>query len=88
MPLASVPHFATLDRAIEAALDLSREGLVLTPPTQPEVQAFRRWLCRQVLGQAAGGRPGAVAGARRLRRTRRTAARGWDPGVVTEAATG
>ncbi len=54
VPVGSVPHFGTLDRAIEAALDLSREGLVLTPPTQPEVQSFRRWICRQVLGQAAG----------------------------------
>ena len=57
VPLGSVPHFDTLDRAIEAALDLSREGLVLTPPTQPEVQSFRRWLCRQVLRQAAGNTP-------------------------------
>jgi PAS domain S-box-containing protein len=54
VPRESVPHFETLDKAIEAALDLSRNGLVLTPPTQPEVQAFRRWLCRQVLRQAAG----------------------------------
>ena len=57
VPVDSVAHFATLDRAIQAALDLSAEGLVLTPPTQPEVQAFRRWLCRQVLRQAAGARP-------------------------------
>jgi PAS domain S-box-containing protein len=56
VPRASVPHFQTLDRAIEAALDLSRLGLVLTPPTPPEVQAFRRWLCGQVLVQAAGRR--------------------------------
>jgi PAS domain S-box-containing protein len=57
VPAASVAHFDTLDRAIQSALDLSEEGLVLTPPTQPEVQAFRRWLCRQVVRQAAGGRP-------------------------------
>src|SRR3954469_9644903 len=49
VPRESVAHFDTLDRAIEAALDLSEEGLVLSPVTQPEVQAFRRWLCRQVL---------------------------------------
>ena len=30
---------------------------MLTPPTQPEVQSFRRWLCRQVLRQAAGNTP-------------------------------
>ena len=84
---ARCAHFATLDRAIEAALDLSREGLVLTPPTQPEVQAFRRWLCRQVLRQAAGGAAGAVGDARRRRSTRR-ADRRWDPRTVTEASTG
>jgi hypothetical protein len=55
VPVDSVSHFETLDRAIEAALDLSDDGLVLTPPTQPEVQAFRRWLVRQVLDQASGG---------------------------------
>lgn len=55
VPVDSVSHFETLDRAIEAALDLSEDGLVLTPPTQPEVQAFRRWLVRQVLDQANGG---------------------------------
>jgi len=57
VPQGSVAHFDTLDRTIEAALDLSREGLVLTPPTQPEVQTFRHWLCRQVLRQAAGNGP-------------------------------
>jgi PAS domain S-box-containing protein len=57
VPVDSVSHFGTLDRAIEAALDLSRNGLVLTPPTQPEVQSFRRWLCRQVLRQAEGSGP-------------------------------
>jgi PAS domain S-box-containing protein len=87
VPLASVSHFATLDRAIEAALDLSREGLVLTPPTQPEVQAFRKWICRQVLSQASGARPepwrvpADAVGAMDL-------PDGWDPAVVTEAAHG
>lgn len=87
VPWGSVPHFETLDRAIEAALDLSLEGLVLTPPTQPEVQAFRRWLCRQVLRQAAGDvpEPWAVPGD-----TRREPLRvdGWDPATVTEATHG
>jgi PAS domain S-box-containing protein len=57
VPRDSVDHFETLDRAIEAALDLSREGLVLAAPTQPEVQVFRRWMCREVLRQARGGAP-------------------------------
>jgi PAS domain S-box-containing protein len=87
VPRASVSHFATLDRAIEAALDLSREGLVLTPPTQPEVQAFRKWICRQVLSQASGARPEPwrvpddAVGAMDL-------PDGWDPAVVTQAAHG
>jgi PAS domain S-box-containing protein len=87
VPIGSVAHFDTLDRAIEAALDLSSEGLVLTPPTQPEVQAFRRWICRQVLGQAAGDRPEAW----RVPEESVSAAPlpvGWDPTVVTEATTG
>jgi PAS domain S-box-containing protein len=87
VPRASVAHFATLDRAIEAALDLSREGLVLSPPTQPEVQAFRRWICGQVLGQASGARPepwrvpADAVGDPEL-------PDGWDPAVVTESPHG
>lgn len=87
VPVGSVPHFATLDRAIEAALDLSREGLVLTPPTQPEVQAFRRWLCRQVLDQAAGGNPQPWRVPEDDTRTV-PIPEGWDPGTVTESGRG
>jgi PAS domain S-box-containing protein len=87
VPAESVAHFATLDRAIEAALDLSREGLVLTPPSQPEVQAFRRWICRQVLRQAAGGSPEPWAvqdgGIEPF-----TVPAGWDAAAVTESPTG
>ena len=87
VPAGSVAHFETLDRAIEAALDLSREGLVLTPPTQPEVQAFRRWLCRQVLTQASGGSPEPWTTPNDPS-TAAPAVEGWDPRVVTEAAEG
>ncbi len=57
VPLDSVPHFDVLDVAIDAALDLSRRGLTLTPPTQPELRMFRHWMCRQVIEQASGGTP-------------------------------
>ncbi|NUR07323.1 MAG: PAS domain S-box protein [Nocardioidaceae bacterium] len=87
VPLESVPHFATLDRAIEAALDLSDEGLVLTPPTQPEVQAFRRWLCRQVLRQAAGGAPEPWQ-VPSDDRDAVTIPDGWDPTSVRESTVG
>jgi PAS domain S-box-containing protein len=36
---------------------MARDGAVLTPPTQPEIQEFRRWLCGQVLDQARGASP-------------------------------
>jgi PAS domain S-box-containing protein len=88
VPVASVAHFETLDRAVDAALDLARAGLVLTPPTQPEVQTFRRWVCRQVRSQAVGGRPepwrtpdDATSDAPDLEEE-------WDPRVVTEASEG
>jgi PAS domain S-box-containing protein len=87
VPLASVPHFETLDRAIEAALDLSREGLVLTAPTQPEVQSFRRWLCRQVLRQAAGAAPEPWA-VPATDRAELNPPPGWDPATVAEATYG
>jgi PAS domain S-box-containing protein len=87
VPAASVAHFDTLDRAIQSALDLSQEGLVLTPPTQPEVQAFRRWLCRQVVRQAAGGRPEPWTVPEDALPAP-FAPPGWDAQVVTSAAHG
>ena len=57
VPRASLAHFATLDRALRAALDLADAGIFLTPPTQPELQALRVWLCGEVLGQSHGAEP-------------------------------
>jgi len=57
VPVTSVPHFDTLDRVVEAAAALAEEGQVLTPPIQPAVDDFRRWLCHEVLGQSEGGAP-------------------------------
>lgn len=87
IPAASVAHFDTLDRAIQSALDLSEEGLVLTPLTQPEVQAFRRWLCRQVVRQAAGGRPEPWTVPEDVLPSPLPPP-GWDPQVVTSASHG
>ncbi len=87
VPVGSVPHFGTLDRTIESALAMARAGQVLTPPTQPEVQAFRRWLCREVLDQADGAqpRPWAVPAEDRAEPV---APEGWDPSGVRTATTG
>ena len=55
VPRSSVPHFDSLDEALDDALELAAAGLLLTPPTQPEVQALRRWLSSEVRRQSAGG---------------------------------
>ena len=86
VPVASVPHFTTLTDALEASNALAESGRILTPPTQPEVRAFRRWLCRQVVDQAAGSAAepwwlqGESKAHPRLDLT-------WDVGPVTEATT-
>jgi PAS domain S-box-containing protein len=84
VPSSSVPHFQTLDDAIDDALQMSGEGLFLTPPTQPEIQTFRRWLCREVLEQATGAAPSrwsAEQGSLALPKIQT----GWDAISVTEA---
>jgi PAS domain S-box-containing protein len=87
VPVTSVQNFDTLDRAIDASLEMARAGLALTPPTQPEIQTFRRWLCRQVAQQAAGARaePWAVAGEPV---TLTADEPDWDVRAVVEAPTG
>jgi PAS domain S-box-containing protein len=47
--------FRVLDETLDAALALSEAGALLTPPTQPEIQAFRRWVCAEVRRQGLGG---------------------------------
>lgn len=57
IPVASVPHFNTLNQALETAIALADNDMFLTPPTQPEVRSFRLWLCEQVDQQSKGGEP-------------------------------
>ena len=87
VPVASVSHFRTLDRTIEASLDLASRGVTFTPPTQPEMQMFRRWLCRQVADQAAGRSPvpWSAEGAPPPRPRFEV---DWDPETVSSATTG
>lgn len=49
-----VASFSTLDYLLRVAVEAAREGHFLGPPTQPEVEEMREWLCQEVLGQAAG----------------------------------
>ena len=54
VPRTSVPNFAALDVMLDEAIRLAEQGELLWPPTQPEIQAMRRWICHQVGSQAAG----------------------------------
>jgi PAS domain S-box-containing protein len=87
VPVRSVPHFRTLDRTIEASLDLARRGITFTPPTQPEIQVFRRWLCRQVVDQAEG-RPAVPWSVEGEPPPQPRFDLDWDPATVTAATTG
>ncbi len=54
VPQDSVPHFETLDQQLDTAMSYATAGRLLTAPTQPEFDAFRRWMCEQVRVQAEG----------------------------------
>lgn len=55
VPEASLPSFAALEVMLDEALGLAQSGELLSPPTQPEIQAMRLWICAQVRTQSAGG---------------------------------
>lgn len=84
VPHASLPSFAALDVMLDEALGLAESGELLSPPTQPEIQAMRLWICNQVRTQSAGGRSSAwpsLAAAPPPRRGVHDLA--WDPVEVT-----
>jgi PAS domain S-box-containing protein len=57
VPTESLDNFARMEATLDAAMQLAENGGLLTPPTQPEVRQFRRWLCREVRDQRAGKPP-------------------------------
>ena len=87
VPRTSVAHFATLEQAINTALSMVEEGLFLTPPTQPEVQGLRSWLCAEVRRQAEGRAP--TPWSPQAEPPRQVPHRlGWDVAPVRDAVTG
>lgn len=54
IPRDAVPHFGTLDALLRAAILEARAGRMLSPPTQPEIDEMRQWLCSEVARQAGG----------------------------------
>jgi len=87
VPLRSVGNFATLERAMCAALDLVDGGSFLTPPTQPELRSLREWLCDQVLSQSNGADPAPWSPGGEPR-PGHSGALAWDPSAVSLAPAG
>jgi PAS domain S-box-containing protein len=85
VPAASVQDFEKMDVTLDAAMELAEAGALLTPPTQPEVREFRRWLCRQVREQSTGAAPEPWAADVGTDRTPTVAAPEWDASAVTTA---
>ncbi|HXH79624.1 ATP-binding protein [Nocardioides sp.] len=57
LPSSSLREFEVLDNTLARALVAARDGLLLGPPTQPEISEMRGWLCSEIAGQARGARP-------------------------------
>ncbi|MGZ5399214.1 MAG: ATP-binding protein [Nocardioides sp.] len=87
VPRASLPSFDALDAMLDEALHLAEDGQLLAPPTQPEIQAMRLWICNQVRHQAAGGRSAAWPSlAAALPPVHRLPALVWNASEITEAS--
>ena len=54
---SSVHHFEVLDDLLVRARAAAEDGLLLSPPTQPEMAEMRAWLCGEVAGQAVAAPP-------------------------------
>ena len=54
IPATSVPHFTTLDDLLGRAVSEARAGRFLGPPTQPEIEEMRSWICAEVARQTNG----------------------------------
>ena len=87
MNAVAAHDFDILNRAIERAIGLSGAGLLLTPPSQPEIQEFRRWICTEVREQVAGRAPTAWSMEREPPAEPHSRLV-WDTTPVVEAATG
>jgi PAS domain S-box-containing protein len=54
IPRGSVPHFAALEDLLGRAIAEARAGRFLGPPTQPEMEEMRRWICAEIAQQTHG----------------------------------
>ena len=54
LPAELVGSFRTLDKLLRSAIAAARAGRFLSPPTQPEIDEMRQWICAEVARQTAG----------------------------------
>ena len=54
IPAGVVKHFATLDDLLRRAISEAHAGRFLGPPTQPEIDEMRTWICSEVAKQTSG----------------------------------
>lgn len=57
LPDSVLAHVPILESLLRTALEQSRSGALMSPPTQPEIVEMREWLCRQMLAQAQHDEP-------------------------------
>ena len=59
LPRTTVPNFPVLRDVLRRCSELSTEGRLLVPPSLPEIQAVRRWVCDEIgrQGQDLAPRP-------------------------------
>ncbi len=58
----SIESFDALGRLLDHVVEIAESGLLLAPPTQPEIRRFRHWLIEEVRRQAGGQLPGTWPG--------------------------
>ena len=85
IPAGALDYFDRMEAALDAAMEMAEAGALLTPPTQPEVRGFRRWLCRQVREQRAGGAPEPWRAELDTELAPMVPAPAWDPDSVSSA---
>jgi PAS domain S-box-containing protein len=57
LPRAVVPNFPVLRDVLRRCSEMSAAGELLVPPSLPEIQAVRRWVCDEVGRQGQGVQP-------------------------------
>jgi PAS domain S-box-containing protein len=85
IPAKSMAHFELLDSALIEAVAMAEDGQLLSPPTQPEIQALRKWICEQVLSQGAGTTARPWESPTDPQPPMPVGARVWDSAVVSES---